>query len=165
MARERCAECGFDSDHWTDEEALEAIERLPQLWADAVSGFEDEAVQRRSTPTTWSIAEYTDHVREVLFTMRFVLDSAVEQPGIDLGDAPEPQFQPEPSAIDIGPALVGLGREANALRTRLGGLSDESWALTARVGADNVDAHWACRHAVHDAYHHLEDVRRLRKGL
>jgi len=29
----------------------------------------------------WSIAEYADHVRRVLFGMRFLLDTAVTQPG------------------------------------------------------------------------------------
>jgi hypothetical protein len=43
----------------------------------------------------WSIAEYVDHVREVLFGMRFLLDTAVHDPGTDLAEPPEPSFEPE----------------------------------------------------------------------
>ncbi len=64
----------------------------------------------------WSIAEYIDHVSVVLFGMRFVLDTAVAQPGADLGDAPAPVFDPEPRSIDVAAALSGIDREAGALR-------------------------------------------------
>ena len=165
MPVERCAECGFDGDEWSDEAALEGIGRLPVRWRDAVAGLHPDELQRRPISDMWSIAEYTDHVREVLFAMRFVLDSAVNQPGVKLGEAPEPKFTQTPRVVDVPSALGGIEREAGALRDRLGELAEASWRRTAIIGADEVDAHWVCRHAVHDACHHLEDVRRLRKAL
>jgi DinB superfamily len=113
----------------------------------------------------WSIAEYVDHVREVLFGMRFVLDTAVGQPGTDLGEPPEPRFDPEPRAIDIGVALSGIDREASALRDRLAELPDSAWNSKVTAGGDAIDARWIARHAVHDATHHLLDVDRLREAL
>jgi len=148
-----------------DEASLDAIGRLPTQWADAVATLASDAVQRRPIAEMWSIAEYTDHVREVLFGMRFVLDSAVAQPGIDLGDAPEPELAPVPRANEISAALAGIDREANALRDRLGELAEPAWSLAATVAGDEVDAHWICRHAVHDGTHHLQDVDRLRRAL
>jgi hypothetical protein len=62
-------------------------------------------------------------------------------------------------------ALSGIGTEARALRDRLGEMAEAPWRWTAIIGADEVDAHWVCRHAVHDASHHLGDVRRLREAL
>lgn len=165
MLVERCAECGFDGGEWTDQTALDAIGRLPAQWSDAIAGLGSDALGRRPVPEMWSIAEYADHVREVLFGMRFVLDSAVSQPGVELGDAPEPEFAVTPRAIDAGVALAGIDREAKALRNRLAGLPARSWAATARVGGDRLNAHWIARHAVHDATHHLGDVRRLRAAL
>ena len=162
---ERCEECGFDGEAWSDEAALDAIGRLPVEWYEAVAGLEADELQRRPIPEMWSIAEYTDHVREVLFAMRFLLDSAVDQPGVNLGEAPEPEFAPTPRAIDVPSALGGIEREATALRDRLGELAETAWRSTAIVGSDEVDAHWICRHAVHDATHHLADVRRLRQAL
>ena len=162
---ERCVECGFDSDDWSDEAALEAIGQLPVHWHNAIAGLQADELRRRPIPEMWSIAEYTDHVREVLFAMRFVLESALNQPGVNLGEAPEPEFAPTPRVVDVLLALSGIEREASALRDRLGELTEASWKRTAIIGADEVDAHWICRHAVHDASHHLEDVRRLREAL
>jgi hypothetical protein len=162
---ERCDECGFNSEGWTDEAAIEALGHLGVRWAGAIAGLPTEELQRRPISGMWSIAEYTDHVREVLFSLRFVLDSVVANPGIDLGAAPEPEFTAEPRLIDPQAALEGLAGEANALRGRLLDLPESSWTASAIIGDDEVDAHWLCRHAVHDAEHHLGDVRRLRATL
>jgi hypothetical protein len=165
MSTERCDECGFNSEAWTDDAAIEAISQLGTRWAEAIAGLPSEALQRCPLSDMWSIAEYTDHVREVLFGMRFVLDSALANPGIDLGAAPEPEFTTVPRLIDPQTALEGVTREARALRNRLRELPKGSWSATVIIGADEVDVHWICRHAVHDADHHLGDVRRLRSAL
>ena len=165
MPAERCDECGFDSEDWSDEAALGAISRLPVGWGEAVVGLQPDELQRRAIPEMWSIAEYTDHVREVLFGMRFLLDSALDQPGVDLGKAPEPAFAPTPAPIDMTLALTGIEREAEALRDRLDELAEASWKSTALIDGNEVDVHWICRHAVHDASHHLGDVKRIRKAL
>ena len=165
MRRERCDECGFDSETWTEDAALDAIGGLPTQWRRAVADLEHDALNRRAIPDTWSIAEYVDHVREVLFGMRFVLDSAVADPGVRLGPAPEPAFTPVAREIDVARALGGLEREALQLRDRLTSLAGDDWTASAVVGEDAVDARWICRHAVHDAMHHLDDVRKLRDAL
>jgi hypothetical protein len=113
----------------------------------------------------WSILEYADHVREVLFGIRFVFDSVVAQPGVDLGRAPEPRFDPTPREVDREAALDGIASEARSLQSRLGEISPADWESAAVVNADEVDAHWLSRHAVHDATHHLVDVERLRAAL
>jgi hypothetical protein len=165
MRAERCDECGFDSDAWTDAAATEALGLLGTQWAEAISGLEPEQLQTRPIADRWSIAEYMDHVREVLFGMRFLLDSAINDPGIDLGTAPEPAFTPTPRLIDIPAALEGVAREASSLQDGLRGIPPEAWTATARFDDGEVDAHWICRHAIHDATHHLGDVRRLRAAL
>lgn len=98
MAAETCQECGFDGDAWTDPQAVEAIADLPKQWRDAVEGLTLEELQHCPIPDTWSVGEYADHVREVRFAMRFLLDIARDAPGTDLGSAPEPAFDPEPRA-------------------------------------------------------------------
>lgn len=162
---ERCEQCRFDGGEWTDSGAIEAVAALPFRWRDAVSGLSTDELYRRPVPEMWSIAEYVDHVREVLFGMRFVLDTTLAEPGTDLSEPPEPRFDPEPRIIDVEEALSGIDREANALRHRLGELPDSSWGSTAIVAGDEIDAHWIARHAVHDATHHLLDVDRLRGAL
>ncbi len=165
MQTEQCAECGFDGSGWTDEAAIQAVERLGPSWAAAVAGLEPQDLGRRPVTDRWSIAEYADHVREVLFSLRFVVDSAVQDPGIDLGAAPTPEFADSPKEIDVPAALEGIGREARLLSSRLRALPPESWSATAVIDGEPIDLHWLSRHAVHDATHHLGDVTRLRACL
>jgi hypothetical protein len=113
----------------------------------------------------WSIAEYADHVREVLFGMRFLLDSAISQPGADVGQSPPQQFASQPRHIDVQAALDGIDHEARSLSQQLSELSSHDWILTVRFDGISVDARWIARHIVHDATHHLLDIDRLRSAL
>lgn len=162
---ETCAACGFDSRAWTDAAAVTTISALPRRYSDAVAGLRDADLQRRPIPAMWSIAEYVDHVREVLFGMRFLLDSAIEDRGKDLGDAPTPSFEPEPRAIDVDAALAGLAAEAEQLGDALAAAAPETWTSYVIVDGDELDVHWIARHAVHDPTHHLDDIARLRTSL
>jgi hypothetical protein len=162
---EVCAECGFDGGDWSDDDAVAAIAGLPQRWSTAVAGLADGDLQRRPIPTMWSIAEYVDHVREVLFGMRFLLDTARANPGADLGDPPEPSFDPEPKVIAIDTARARLSDEAKRLSDSLAAEPPDTWASAVVVGGREVDLHWIARHAVHDPTHHLRDVERLRASL
>jgi len=78
---ERCNESGFDAEDWSDASTITAREGLPARWTEAVAGLTTDELQRRPISQMWSIAEYADHVRGVLFGMRFLLDTAVTQPG------------------------------------------------------------------------------------
>ncbi len=162
---EVCAECGFDGGAWTGNEAVNAISNLTERLSDAVTGVHDADLQRRPIPTMWSIAEYVDHVREVLFGMRFLVDTAVNDPGTTLGRPPEPAFEPEPRVIDVGMALVGLSGEAEQLARALANTPPTTWSSTVVVSGDELDLHWIARHSVHDPMHHLRDVARLRAAL
>jgi hypothetical protein len=142
-----------------------AIAKLPERWADAVDGLSEPDRQRRPVPTMWSIAEYVDHVREVLFGMRFLLDAALNDPGADLGNAPESRFDPEPRAIAMDTALAGLSAEARQLSDALAAAPPDAWASSVIVGGEMVDLHWIARHGVHDPTHHLRDIERLRAAL
>jgi hypothetical protein len=113
----------------------------------------------------WSIAEYTDHVREVLFGMRFLLDTALSQPGTDLGQSPPSEFESQPRKIDVQAALDGIDREARLLSRQLSELSADDWFITVTFDGTSVDPHWIARHMVHDATHHLLDILRLRSAL
>jgi len=165
MSVEVCGECGFDGSAWSDTDAIAAVAALPGRWSEAFDGLTDADLQRRPIPTMWSIVEYADHVREVLFGMRFLSDTAVGAPGTDLGHAPEPVFAPEPRPIDIGAALSGLSAEAEQLTAALAAAPPTAWGSSVVVDGERVDLHWIVRHAVHDPTHHLRDVARLRAAL
>lgn len=165
MDVERCAECGFDGSAWTDSEAIAAIGELPERWADAVAGVDDPDLLHRPFADRWSIGEYADHVRGVLFGMRFVLDIAISSPGTDLGPAPPSSFSPEPAAIDVAAAIDQLRDEAGQLARRLSDIDGAAWSNFVGFDGAQHDVGWIARHAVHDATHHLVDVRRLRDAL
>lgn len=52
-----------------------------------------------------------------------------------------------------------------SLGGRLREVPEHAWDHKVRVGEDELDSRWICRHAVHDATHHLMDVERLRAAL
>jgi hypothetical protein len=162
---ERCQECGFNADDWSDAGAIAAIQHLPSQWSSALDGLSLGDQLRRPVQQRWSIAEYTDHVREVLFGMRFLLDAAISQPGTDLGPLPPSEFSTEPRQIDVQSALVGLDHEARLLSRQLSELPVDDWLLTVTFDGNAVDPHWIARHVVHDATHHLLDIVRLRSAL
>jgi len=72
----------------SDAQATQEVVQLPDLWARAISGVDASDLHRRPIGGMWSIAEYTDHVRESTFGMRFALDLALSGPGVDLVRAP-----------------------------------------------------------------------------
>jgi len=67
---------------------LDAIAALPGQWEQIVAGLTPADLGRRLLPNTWSIGEYIDHVREVLFGMRFVLDIATTNSGMSWATFP-----------------------------------------------------------------------------
>jgi hypothetical protein len=149
----------------TDAAALDEIAGLGERWTAAIAGLKADDLGRRPVVTMWSIAEYVDHVREVLFGMRFILDVAVDSPGTDLGASPQPAFAEVPRPVDVTAALGGIVRESEALHERFLELSPDEWSAEVTFDDAAHDAHWVCRHAVHDATHHLGDVRRLETAL
>jgi hypothetical protein len=165
VTTEQCELCGFDGSIWSNANAIVAVAELPARWTRAVSGLTSADVLRRPVPEMWSIAEYTDHLCEVLFGMRFLLDAVVNQPVDELGASPDSRFYPEPRPIEVEAALAGIAREATSLRESLSELPDGAWAWTVVLDGTDVDPHWIVRHAVHDATHHLLDVERLRNAL
>jgi DinB superfamily len=147
MAVERCDECGYDADDWSDSSAVTAIEGLPARWHEAIAGLPSGELHRRPIPAMWSIAEHADHVREVLFGMRFLLDTALTTPGADLGESLSSRFDPEPRRIEVKMALAGIEREATALRERLAQLSPDQWNLAVKL-----DGMMSTRTGLHDTW-------------
>jgi hypothetical protein len=54
---ERCDECGFNGEEWSDAAAISAIAGLPTRFANAVAGLNSDDLLRRPVDGQWSIAE------------------------------------------------------------------------------------------------------------
>lgn len=162
---ETCEECAFDGARWSEGDTITTLPILAVMWQGYLEGASDEVLTTRPDPTCWSIAEYTDHVREVLFGMRFLLDSALAEPGKDLGQSPGPRFDDRSRVIDVEAALDGIEHEGRELASTLAELEPGRWSDGVTVDGDHVDVNWIARHGVHDAIHHMQDVGRIRVRL
>lgn len=74
MAREFCAQCGFDSDLYDRADTISSQHIIPAVLRAASEGLDADVLHRRPDATTWSIAEYVDHVRETTFGNRFGIE-------------------------------------------------------------------------------------------
>lgn len=163
--RELCEECGFDSDLYNSADTISSQIIVPLVLAAAAEGLEVDAVATRSDATTWSIAEYVDHVRETAFGNRFAIECARKEPGVDLGAAPEPAFADVARPIDFHAALAAAVDEYAAMRDLLQDLSEQEWDLTAIVDGVPHTVGWFARHVLHEGQHHLADIGRIRHRL
>lgn len=162
---ERCDACGFDATEWDVRDTrntLKNLATLPQIW---IGHLDDEVANTRTAPDRWSIAEYVDHLREVAFGMRMVVEVALDEPGKDLGPQLEPPDPGEPRDLDLDAALRGLAAEASALHGVLLAAGDDAWEQAVTIGERPHSIGWAARHAVHDLMHHLRDMAAIRDQL
>lgn len=165
MQHELCDECGFDGNRWADGDVMTTLPVMAALWHEMIAGADTDLLQTRAAADQWSIAEYADHVREVLFAMRFLAATALSSPDSDLGSSPEPVFRPETRVIDVDTALDGIASEGGLLAQELAAAGLDQWDASVIVDHERVDLRWIGRHAVHDATHHLHDIGRTRVRL
>ncbi len=107
MVAERCDECRFDGARWTDQDVLTTLGVLGELWDGYLEGAAGRVLHTRPKPDQWSIAEYTGHLAETLWAMRFLVAVAREAAGRDLGEVHGRPFDPEPSEVDLEAARPG----------------------------------------------------------
>jgi len=164
---DRCDECAFDGSRWTDQDVLTSLGVVGALWQLHLEGADDRVLHTRADPTTWSIAEYTWHLGDVCWGMRFLADSAIQSPGTDLGEVQAPEgITADPVAVDVAPALERLTTESRLLRDALAGVAPAQWPeRVVLIDGGERDLGWIGRHALHDTMHHLHDVGRIRVRL
>ncbi len=161
--RETCEFCGFDSALYGRADTVSSQRPIAPILGSAIEGLSTEVLDRRPDPETWSIGEYVDHIREVAFAIRFVMEAALAEPGVDLGDPPDMGLVPEVRIIDVRGALQRVADEFESIHDLLRGLDDEQWGRTAVIGGEIRTIGWLARHVLHDAFHHLADIGRIRQ--
>ena len=162
MERERCDECGFDSALYDRADTISSQRIMPAVLRAAIEGLDDATMARRPDAQTWSIAEYLDHVRTTAKINHLLITAAVNTPGTDFGDAPqEAAIEPQAKEIDAERALLGIEREFHELQERLTTLED--WTGHVVFSGEAVSVDWFARHVLHDAWHHLVDIGRIRQ--
>jgi hypothetical protein len=157
---ESCDQCGFVFADVPAEAISERLQEIAHAYKETL-GDAPATVARRPAPQTWSPLEYSCHVRDVLLNLRervflaLVEESPVfpalhREERVALGQYNSESLRHVVGDIMVGARLLGrLFEGADGLQLFRAGI----YAGTA------VDVRWIGRQAVHEASHHLEDVR------
>jgi len=162
---ETCDECGFDADEWNDqdtERTVASASALIALWTDSMP---ESARNVRPSAERWSVNEYVDHLREVFFGMRMLIELALEEPGRDLGPMPKPGGPGPHRTLDSQATASGFETVASALATSIRSLEADQWSYSVAFDGLAHSATWASRHSVHDLQHHLADIADIRVSI
>jgi hypothetical protein len=166
MAGKRCDECGADLGIPDVTAAAAGLRELTPGFRDAVAGLSDVALRARPTPGVWSMLEYLGHVRDLTrFHGAVMRDALRAEPGVEVR---QPAVDIDAVVVDLGynqedPVVVLDAVEANLARfaDRIERLTPAEQAVTlVRIG-ETVPVAFLAGNVLHEATHHLVDVRRL----
>ena len=157
-----CPECGFD---WEGPvgHLPEQLRSIPSEFEEAMAACDEIAVRARREASVWSPLEYAGHARDVLAwyeerIRRVLSEERAQLTAVDWARVTEErQYHRETTRV----ILSGVAEAAVSFSDLLKSLSSEEWS---RVGVgsegDERDVGILARRAVHEAVHHLMDVRR-----
>lgn len=163
---EVCDECGFDGALVDMAEAAALLSSLGERWTSAFSQPE-ELLRRRPAPDTWCSVEYAQHTAFAI--------GAIEWAAREFVAGRSPDWSQEPNGLagvfehdlhdcerfEVASTLDILGSAAKSMA---------GFALNLTLPEQNRQADYGdglvintaavVRHALHDAEHHLLDIRR-----
>ena len=162
-----CDECGFEYDLALAPAAGPAIRRASTELAAALADAADPSARR--SPDVWSPLEYVCHVRDVLLVQRerVLLARRKDEPSL------------EPMGRDVRVEHDGyahqdpedVARELDVAASLLAGtlsrLGPADWERTVVYNWPSEQVRslrWVAVHTVHEAQHHLMDLRRQVTG-
>lgn len=163
-----CGRCHLAYGQISVGEAVQAIRVLPAQLRAALDAVPPEARRRRPDPSTWSVAEYACHIRDVLIstTVRLHRGRTESAPSVDpmFNDLRAELFgynQANLAAVleETAAAAAGLCEEIN----RMTGPDWERVVL--RQPGEQRTTRWLVRQAMHEGVHHLADIAAVSASL
>lgn len=164
---EVCDECGFHGGTLDPAAAVARIRSLPDRWS-AVMSQDEEQLRARPEPDTWCAVEYAQHVINAIASIEWAARVFAAGRSLDWAEEPEDSF---PGAFehdthdcgrfDIADTLESLGAVARSMADFAESLTTDEQVIVA-VYAEGwvINTTAVIRHALHDAEHHLLDIRR-----
>lgn len=154
-----CPECGFDAAATAFGDVPELLRNSAEEWRSILA---DPAANRRPDDATWSPLEYAAHVRDLCRVYRMRLNLMLEEDGAGFADWDQDATAVEERYAEQDPAAVadGLTAEAEATAAAFAGVGPahlDRRGLRSDGSAFTVDS--LARYFIHDALHHLWDVR------
>lgn len=164
MDEERCEECGFvyHLDH-----AAAAVRVTPALAGEMAQllGTEGADVRSRRKPEVWSPLEYACHLRDVLLVQRERVLTArrvdrLEITSMGREERVEHDGYETQDPEDVARQLTDAAQLFARVLARLGDADWERVVLYPVPDPTPRTLAWVAVHTVHEARHHLMDVRR-----
>jgi len=163
---EVCDECGFDGALVDMSEAAAMLGSLGDRWA-SVFSHADELLRARPAAGTWCPVEYTQHTAFAIGAIEWAAREFVEGRSPDWTQEPQDltgEFEHSVHDCDrfeLASTLDILGSASTSLAAFAMNLTTEEQHRRADYG-DGLVINTAAvvRHALHDAEHHLLDIRR-----
>lgn len=161
LAPEVCDECGFDEADWTLPEAIRVLDATGWFVGHALEKLDPTIAMRRPEPDIWSIREYLGHITALLITHLSAVEQAVTEPGSVFSPG-HPGHVPGDDLHDV---VAGLESAGEKLARVLRDVADDDWDLWVVSNDRRWTISWVAIHSVHELFHHLWDVTRVRHSL
>lgn len=163
---DQCEECGFVYD--LDDARKSAAPSARALAADIAAilrGGEAEDLRTRRAPEVWSPLEYACHVRDVLLVQRERLLLALREQAPVFASMGREERVEHAAYAQQNPETVAaqLSVAADLFADLAARLTEEQWLRSAYYPYPEPterQLHWVAAHTVHEAQHHLLDIRR-----
>jgi hypothetical protein len=163
---EVCDECGFDGGLVDMRIAADMLRSLGDRWASAFS-YPEELLRARPAPDTWCAVEYAQHTTFAIGAIAWAAREFVEGRSPDWTQEPADlagQFEHDRHDCDgfeIAPTLDSLSAAAQSMAAFAVTLTpDEQDRRAEYAEGFIINTAAVVRHALHDAEHHLLDIRR-----
>ena len=157
-----CHKCGFSYASATVEDAVAIIGSTPDRARSAAHAAADP--RRRPGRQTWSVLEYTCHLRDVYAasTIRLHRVRTEHDPTLEpmLNDLRTRRFRH--NELDLEHVLTELGHNVGGFLYEVDRVRPDGWTRTAtRLRGETRTALWFVRHAAHEGVHHVADIERI----
>jgi S-DNA-T family DNA segregation ATPase FtsK/SpoIIIE len=164
---EICDECGFHGGTLDLFAAVARIRTLPDRWSEVMSQ-EEEWLRARPEPNTWCAVEYAQHVVSAIVSIEWAARLFAAGRSPDWDELPEDSlpgvFEHDThdcGRFDVVETLESLGGAARSIAAFAQSLTpDEQVATAVYFNEMVINTTAVIRHALHDAEHHLLDIRR-----
>jgi hypothetical protein len=159
-----CAACDLHNARESDQEALAAIRRLPELLRASVAAVAPERYRRRARPDEWSITEYVCHLRDVhtVYTVRLHRARTEDRPVLEpmFNDLRARRFRY--NERDVAVVLDEVAVAAAGCCEEIELFAADDWGrVVTRLPGEERTARWLARQAMHEGIHHVADIRRI----
>lgn len=163
-----CELCDFHYADISPTLAATKIRGYPDAYRDALDGIDEIALHRRPEPRTWSMLEYTCHVRDVYAVYAERVRRALAEHNPTL----EPMHNQRRAERDAynrqlpSQVLDALEVNARGLLEQIDAIDGTQWTRTVtRLPGETRTVLWLVRQAAHEGRHHLRDIASIRSRV